>query len=84
MARLFFAAKPKNGGFMAGFNMYEEKRFDKRLIERHLDGGLEKAKITQEELDNDLDKLPDLADKCEAVTVKQPIMGGDDEVAENA
>ncbi len=59
---------------MAEFNMYEEKKFDKRLIERHLDGGLEKAKITREELDNYLAQLPDLADRCEPVSVAQPMM----------
>lgn len=60
---------------MSEFNMYEEKKFDKRLIERHLDGGLEKARITQEELDAYLKDLPDLADQCEPVSVRQPMMG---------
>lgn len=54
--------------------MYDEKRFDKRLIERHLAGGaIEMARITKEELQAHLDALPDLADKCEPVSIVQPI-----------
>lgn len=54
-------------------SMYDEKRFDKRLIERHLTNGLEAARITPEQLQAHLDGLPDLADKCEPVTVVQPM-----------
>lgn len=54
-------------------SMYDEKKFDKRLIERHLDGGLAAAHITEAELQAHLDNLPDLSDKCEPVTVEQPI-----------
>ncbi|MBQ9242306.1 MAG: hypothetical protein IJ165_03635 [Proteobacteria bacterium] len=54
--------------------MYDEKKFDKRLIDRHLSGGaIEMARITKEELQAHLDALPDLADKCEPVSVVQPI-----------
>ena len=59
---------------MSEVSMYEQKRFDKRLIERHLAGGaIENARITEDELKAHLDSLPDLADKCEPVTVEQPI-----------
>ena len=55
--------------------MYDKKKFDKRLIERHLKGGaLEMARITRDELQAHLDELPDLAGECEPVTIKQPIV----------
>lgn len=61
---------------MSEVSMYEQKRFDKRLIERHLSGGaIESARITEAELKAHLDALPDLADKCEPVTIEQPICG---------
>ncbi len=54
--------------------MYDEKKFDKRLIERHLAGGaIDMARITPEELKAHLASLPDLADKCEPVSIEQPI-----------
>lgn len=69
---------------MAETNMYEQKKFDKRLIERHLRGGaIESARITEEELKKHLDSLPDLADKCEPVTVVQPIWAADASEDEN-
>ena len=59
---------------MSEVSMYEQKRFDKRLIELHLSGGaIENARITEDELKAHLDALPDVADKCEPVTVEQPI-----------
>ena len=58
---------------MADTSMYDQKRFDKRLIERHLTSGLANAHITKEELDKYLADLPDLADKCEPVSIPQPI-----------
>ena len=59
---------------MSEVSMYEQKKFDKRLIERHLAGGaLESARITAEELKQHLESLPDLADKCEPVSVVQPM-----------
>ena len=64
--------------------MYDKKRFDKRLIERHLKGealggALEMARITPEELQAHLDALPDLASECEPVTIKQPIVSDSNE-----
>lgn len=57
-------------------SMYDEKKFDKRLIDRHLAGGaIESARITEAELKAYLDALPDVADKCEPVTIEQPICG---------
>ena len=35
---------------MTKYDRYEEKKFDKRLIERHLNNGLECARITEDEL----------------------------------
>ena len=59
---------------MSAATMYDKKKFDKRLIERHLEGGaISMARITEAELKAHLDNLPDLADECEAVTVEQPI-----------
>lgn len=59
---------------MSEVSMYEQKKFDKRLIERHLAGGaLESARITEDELKKHLESLPDLADKCESVSVVQPM-----------
>ena len=55
------------------YDMYAEKKFDKRLIERHLSGGLDSARITEKELQDYLDNLPDRAGDCEPVTVEQPI-----------
>ena len=73
---------------MSEVSMYEQKRFDKRLIERHLAGGaIESARITEAELKAYLDALPDVADKCEPVTVEQPISAGkhaEDEQADEA
>ncbi len=62
---------------------YQAKQFDKRLIERHLNNGLECARITEDELKAYLDALPDLADKCEPVTVEQPIFAKPEETEEN-
>ena len=66
--------------------MYDKKKFDKRLIERHLEGGaIEMARITEAELKAHLDSLPDLADECEPVTVEQPICAKpESEVSEDA
>lgn len=59
---------------MSAATMYDKKKFDKRLIERHLEGGaISMARITEAELKAHLDELPDLADECEPVTVEQPI-----------
>lgn len=59
---------------MAEPSMYDQKKFDKRLIDRHLRGGaIENARITEKDLKKHLDSLPDLADKCEPVTIVQPI-----------
>ena len=58
---------------MADTSMYDQKRFDKRLIDRHLTSGLANAHITKAELDKHLAGLPDLADKCEPVSIPQPI-----------
>ena len=58
---------------MAG--MYEQKKFDKRLIERHLTTGLASARITHDDLEKHLKDLPDLADKCELSEIPQPITG---------
>ena len=59
---------------MSEVSMYEQKKFDKRLIERHIAGGaIESARITPEELKAHLDALPDVADKCEPVSIEQPI-----------
>lgn len=68
---------------MTKYDRYEEKKFDKRLIERHLNNGLECARITEDELKAYLDALPDLADKCEPVTVEQPIFAKPEETEEN-
>ncbi|MBQ9394990.1 MAG: hypothetical protein IJU23_05675 [Proteobacteria bacterium] len=55
-------------------SMYDQKKFDKRLIERHLAGGaIESARITEADLKAHLDALPDVSDKCEPVTIDQPI-----------
>ncbi len=51
--------------------MYEEKKFDVRLIKRHLESG----RITEAELAKTLEKLPDCSDKFETVSVAQPISG---------
>lgn len=65
---------------MSEQTMYDKKKFDKRLIERHLKGGaLEMARITKDELQAHLDELPDLASECEPVTVKQPIVADNSE-----
>ena len=58
---------------MADTSMYDQKRFDKRLITRHLGSGLANAHITEADLKAHLDELPDLADRCEPVTIAQPI-----------
>lgn len=63
--------------------MYDKKKFDKRLIERHLEGGaISLARITEAELKAHLDELPDLADQCEPVTVEQPISAKNDKDAD--
>lgn len=51
--------------------MYEEKKFDVRLIQRHLESG----RITEAELAKTLNNLPDCSEKFETVTVPQPISG---------
>ncbi len=53
--------------------MYDQKRYDKRLIDRHLTTGLPNAHITEADLKAHLDSLPDLADQCEPVSIPQPI-----------
>lgn len=59
---------------MSEVSMYEQKKFDKRLIDRHIAGGaLESARITEDELKKHLESLPDLADKCEPVSIVQPM-----------
>lgn len=64
--------------------MYDKKKFDKRLIERHLEGGaIELARITEAELKAHLDSLPDLADQCEPVTVEQPIHAKAEQAADD-
>ena len=70
---------------MSEVSMYEQKKFDKRLIERHLAGGaIESARITQDELKAYLEALPDVADKCEPVSVEQPIAAHDNASDEKA
>ena len=71
---------------MSESTMYDKKKFDKRLIERHLEGGaISLARITEAELKAHLDSLPDLADECEPVTVEQPICSkSDNESADDA
>lgn len=69
---------------MANTSMYDQKRFDKRLIDRHLTTGLANAHITKEDLKKHLDSLPDLADKCEPVSIPQPIRHLEEDESENA
>ena len=69
---------------MANTSMYDQKRFDKRLIDRHLTTGLANAHITKDELKKHLDSLPDLADKCEPVSIPQPICHQEESDPENA
>ena len=69
---------------MADTSMYDQKRYDKRLIERHLHNGLANAHITEEDLKKHLADLPDLADKCEPVSIPQPICHIEETDAENA
>jgi hypothetical protein len=60
---------------MAEASMYEQKKYDKRLIERHLTTGLASAKITAQDLQKHLDDLPDLSANCELSEIPQPITG---------
>lgn len=61
--------------------LYDDKRFDVRLIERHLQyPDSHEAHITQEELDARLAALPDCADKCEKIETKQPGAARSEEV----
>ena len=60
---------------MAETSMYEQKKYDKRLIDRHLTTGLASARITAEELKKHLDDLPDLSANCELSEIPQPITG---------
>ena len=53
--------------------MNEDKKFDVRLIKRHLESG----RITEDELKKTLDALPDCTDKFETVSTRQPIAGKD-------
>lgn len=69
---------------MANTSMYDQKRFDKRLIDRHLTTGLANAHITKEELKKHLDSLPDLAEQCEPVSIPQPIRHLEEDESENA
>jgi len=60
---------------MAETSMYEQKKYDKRLIDRHLTNGLASARITADELKKYLQDLPDLSANCELSEIPQPITG---------
>lgn len=60
---------------MAETSMYEQKKYDKRLIDRHLTDGLASARITADELKKYLQDLPDLSANCELSEIPQPITG---------
>ncbi len=62
--------------------MYEDKKFDVRLIDRHLTyPKTHEAHITDADVKSYLEALPDCADKCAKVETKQPISSkkGDNE-----
>ncbi|MFA5624526.1 MAG: hypothetical protein WC966_05660 [Bradymonadales bacterium] len=50
--------------------MNQDKKYDVRLIERHLDNGT----ITEKELEEHMASLPDVADKAVRVEITQPIV----------
>ena len=60
---------------MAETSMYEQKKYDKRLIDRHLTNGLASARITADELKKHLQDLPDLSANCELSEIPQPFTG---------
>ncbi len=60
---------------MAETSMYEQKKYDKRLIDRHLTTGLASARITEADLKKHLQDLPDLSANCELSEIPQPITG---------